>query len=352
MDITPYLQLMIEKKASDIFFSPGSPVRMKIDGKLISVGKNAITAQMVDEAVVGVMPSHVRDEFEQNWDVDFGYYSGNMPGRFRVNAFRQRGVASMVLRYLPADIPPLSDLGLPEVLGEMMVIKNGLVLVVGSTGSGKSTTIAAMLEHRNVTKSGHILTIEDPVEFAFVSKRCLVSQREVGHDTRSYSVALRAAMREAPDIILVGEIRDRETMEAALELCNTGHLCVSTMHANNANQAMDRIVNLFPETAQRQLYMDLSMNLRAVVSQRLVTSVEGGRCAAVEVLTVTPHISQLVHDGEFGQLREAMRDSKGKGMQTFDEALYNLYKEKRISLDEALGNADSRADLEARVNFG
>lgn len=352
MDIDPYLQLMVEKKGSDLFFSAGAPVKLKLEGTLNSIGKTRLTVDQVQSATLGIMDERTRTAFERDWEADFSIQREALSGRFRVNVFRQRGTPAMVLRYVPAHIPTFESLGLPAILGEMIMARNGLIAVVGATGSGKSTTIASMLEYRNEGRSGHILTIEDPIEFIFTNKRCIINQREVGHDTQSHRVALRAAMREAPDIILVGEMRDRETVEAALELCNTGHLCVSTLHANNANQAMDRIINMFPAEQHKQLLMELSMNIRGVVSQRLVVDVSGKRCAAMEVLIATPHICELIRNGAMADVRQAMRDSTARGMQTFDAALYELYAAGRITLDEALGNADSRTDLEARINFG
>jgi twitching motility protein PilU len=243
-------------------------------------------------------------------------------------------------------------MGLPEILKEMILNKRGLILMVGATGSGKSTTLAAMINHRNNTMAGHILSIEDPVEFSHPNIKSIINQREVGVDTLSYRNALKASLREAPDVILIGEIRDRETMEAAMELSNTGHLAVSTLHANNANQAMERVINMFPQDAHKQLFMDLSLNIRSVISQRLVTGIDGKRCAAIEILVSTPHIAELILKGDLDEMKVAMEESGQKGMQTFDKALFSLYKEGRIELEEALNNADSRTNLEAKINFG
>jgi twitching motility protein PilU len=258
----------------------------------------------------------------------------------------------MVLRRIPSQIPTIDELALPDVLKPLVMHKRGLILMVGATGSGKSTTLAAMVNERNQKMTGHILTIEDPIEFSHPNLKSIVNQREVGVDTMTYRNALRASLREAPDVILIGEIRDRETMEASLELCNTGHLCMSTLHANNSNQAMERVINLFTQDLHKQLFLDLSLNVRAVISQRLVQSVDGRRVAAIEILINTPHIADLILKGNIGDLKEAMEQSGAKGMQTFDMALYNLYKEERIDLEEALSNADSRTNLEARINFG
>jgi twitching motility protein PilU len=290
--------------------------------------------------------------FEQTMESDFAIALDDQSARFRVNVFRQRGDLSMVLRRIPTKIPSLDDLALPDILKALIMHKRGLILMVGATGSGKSTTLAAMINERNLKMSGHILTIEDPVEFSHPNLKSIVNQRELGVDTLSYRAALRASLREAPDVILIGEIRDRETMEAALELCNTGHLCVSTMHANNANQAMERVINLFPHDLHKQLFLDLSLNVRAVISQRLVQGIDGFRVAALEVMLNTPHIADLILKGQVWSIKEAMETSGAKGMQTFDMALHALYKDQRIDLEEALNNADSRTNLEARVNFG
>jgi twitching motility protein PilU len=343
---------MVDKSASDLFFTVGAPVKVKLEGKATSVGKTELTPELVRDAVHGIMNESQKATFEEELEIDFAIDMADGSARFRVNVFRQRGDMAMVLRLIPTTIPTIEQLGVPEILKELIMHKRGLLLMVGATGSGKSTTLASMIDHRNETEAGHILSIEDPVEFYHPNKRSIVNQREVGVDTKSYARALKSSLREAPDVILIGEIRDRETMEAALELANTGHLAVSTLHANNANQAMERVINMFPEELHKQLYMDLSMNLRAVISQRLVPDVRGKRCAAVEIMVSTPHISELILKGDIGAIKEAMNDSGAKGMQTFDMSLYNLYKENRVTLEEALNNADSRTNLEAKINFG
>ena len=352
MDIQPYLKLMVEKNASDLFFTTGSPVKIKIEGIVQSVGKTELTSELSKAAAYGIMNEKQRSEFEETMESDFAIALPDGSARFRVNVFRQRGQVGMVLRLIPMKIPTVDELGLPEVLTNIIMARRGLILMVGATGSGKSTTLAAMLNHRNMNMAGHILTIEDPVEFFHPNKKSIVNQREVGVDTMSYARALKASLREAPDVILIGEIRDRETMEAALELSNTGHLAISTLHANNANQAMERVINMFPQDLHKQLFMDLSLNLRSVISQRLVPDVNGKRCAAIEIMVVTPHIAELILKGEIDEIKEAMQESGAGGMQTFDDALFNLYKEGRITLEEALNNADSRTNLEAKVNFG
>ena len=352
MDITPYLKLMAEKNASDLFFTVNSPVKIKIEGQINSVGKTQLTGDLTRAAAYGLMNEHQIVKFEREQEVDFAVGLPDRSARFRVNVFRQRGDVAMVLRLIPIRIPTIDELALPPILKELVMHKRGLVLMVGATGSGKSTTLAAMIDHRNEEKDGHILTIEDPVEFDHRNKACIVNQREVGVDTLSYRAALRSSLREAPDVILIGEIRDRETMEAALELCNTGHLALATLHANNSNHAMERVINLFPDSLHAQLFMDLSLNLRAVISQRLVMGVDGKRCAAIEIMVNTPHIADLILRGNINELKEAMTGSGAKGMQTFDSSLYELYVEGRITLEEALNNADSKTNLEAKINFG
>jgi len=352
MDITPYLKLMVEKNASDVFFTVNSPVRIKIEGKLSPVGKTILTPELCMAAAYGIMTDYHRNKFEENLEVDFAISLPDGGARFRVNVFKQRGDIGMVLRLVPTVIPTLEEFGLPEVLGDLVLHKRGLILIVGATGSGKSTTIAAMLNHRNHNMAGHILTVEDPIEFSHPNKKSIFNQREIGIDTYSYRNALRSSLREAPDVILIGEIRDRDTMEAALELSNTGHLAVSTLHANNANQAMERVINLFPQQLHKQLLMDLSLNIRSVISQRLVMGVDGKRCAAIEILINTPHIADLILKGELEEIKTAMAESGASGMATFDVALFNLYKDGRIDLEEALNNADSRTNLEAKINFG
>jgi twitching motility protein PilU len=352
MDILPYLKLVVEKSASDLFFTVGSPVKVKLEGKSTPVGKTVLDGAMCKAAAYGIMNEHQINQFENTMECDFAIPMPDGSARFRVNVFKQRGEVGMVLRRIPSDIPTIEQLGVPEILKELINYKRGLILMVGATGSGKSTTLAAMINHRNETLSGHILTIEDPVEFSHPNKKSILNQREVGVDTLSYANALRASLREAPDVILIGEIRDRITMEAALELANTGHLAISTLHANNANQAMERVINMFPQELHKQLFMDLSLNLRAVISQRLVLAVDGKRCAAIEILINTPHIGELILKGEIDEIKEAMSESGQRGMQTFDMALHNLYKEGRIELEEALSNADSRTNLEAKINFG
>ncbi len=349
--LTPHLELMVEKEASDLFLTANSPLKIKIEGKIISVGKTILTHEATDKIAHSVMNKEQEAIFKETLECDFAIALKDSD-RFRVNVFRQRGHVSMVLRRIQSKIPTIEELGFPEILSEMSLLKRGLILMVGATGSGKSTTLAAMVNHRNQNSAGHILTIEDPIEFSHQNIKSIVNQREVGVDTRSYANALKASLREAPDVILVGEIRVRETMEAALELSNTGHLALSTLHANNAGQAIERVINMFPQSMHKQLLMDLSLNVRGIISQRLVKAKDGKRCAALEILVMTPHIQDLILKGDIEEIKIAMEESGKKGMQTFDTALHNLYKEGRIELEEALNNASSRTNLEAKINFG
>ena len=352
LDIFPYLKKVIELGASDLFLTVDSPVKAKVNGKAVKLDDYLLTPELTKSATLGIMTQEQIDEFLTNKDLDFAIAMPDGSARFRANAFFQRKTIGLVMRLIPSVIPTAEELGLPEILLELIMAKRGLLLMVGGTGSGKSTTLAAMINHRNANAAGHILTIEDPVEFSHPNLKSIMNQREVGVDTASYARALKASLREAPDVILVGEIRDRETMEAALELANTGHLCISTLHANNANQAMERIINMFPHVQHKQLFMDISANLRAVISQRLIPDVRGKRCAAIEVMINTPHIATLILKGELNEIKEAMRTSGSRGMKTFDDALYDLYKAGKITMEETLKNADSRNDLEAKINFG
>ena len=351
MDFTPYLEMMISKRASDIYVSAGSQVRIKIDGRQHKIGETVYTAEMCRDAVHSLMTEAQIVEYEQKHELDLGIGLEGR-GRFRINAFYQRGSAAMVIRYLTNRIPSLDELGMPAVLKDLVMHKRGIVLMVGATGSGKSTTLAAMIDHRNKNSTGHILTIEDPIEYLHPHQGCIVNQRDVGTDTLSYAAALKSALREAPDVVLIGEARTRETMEAAIELSGTGHLCLSTLHANNCMQTLERIINMFPPDAHKTLLMDLSLNLRAIISQRLVHCVNNSLTAAVEILVNTPHIADLIRDGRVDEIKDAMAGSDEGGMISFDNALLALYHSGRVSLEECLRNADSAANLEARINFG
>jgi twitching motility protein PilU len=351
MNLKPFLKLMVERNASDLFFSPMAPIKIKIEGKIMSVSKDVLSVEAVRDAALGLMTESQRATLEEELEIDFAVSEPGL-GRFRANVFHQRGNLAIVLRFITLDIPELDQLGLPQVLSGLAMEKRGLILMVGATGSGKSTTLAAMVNYRNERSSDHILTIEDPIEFLHPNKKSIVNQRELGLDTKSYSKALRSAMREAPDVVLIGEIRDQETMEAAITLAGTGHLAIATLHANNTAETLDRIINMFPQSQHAQIFMDLCHYLRAIIAQRLVMGRSKRRVAAVEVLLNTPHVAELIMKGEIGEIKEALRESAEEGMQSFDEALFRLYKDGRITLDHALAYADSSTDLEARINFG
>ncbi len=351
MDMTPYLKLMAEKKASDIFFCTGTEPHIKIEGVIRPVGAKKLEPGDVTAMAASLMSEEQAKEFEDTLEMNFAVPMSGV-GRFRINIFRQRGEVSIVIRYINSEIPRFETMNLPPILGDIIMEKRGLILVVGATGSGKSTTLAAMIGHRNRNSNSHILTIEDPLEFIHNHEKSIVQQREVGIDTLSYENALKNALREAPDVILIGEIRDMETMKHAIAYSETGHLCLATLHSNNANQTMDRITNFFPEVAQRQLLMDLSLNLKAIVSQRLLPTAEGKRIPAVEVMLNTPLISDLILKGQISQIKEAMKESTEEGTVTFDQALLKLYREGKISLEEALRNADSKNDLNLAIRMG
>lgn len=351
MDISPYLQLMVKHAASDLFITTNSPYRLKVEGKFLSVGEKELTADITESIAKTLIGEDQWSKFleKREYDMAVSLPDGN---RFRVNVFFQRGNVSLVIRLIPSQIPKLAELNLPGVLADLVLHKRGMIIMAGATGSGKSTTLASMIDHLNTNGGGHIITIEDPIEFSHSNKKCIINQREVGIDTVSYSNALKSALREAPNAILIGESRDRETIESVLELCNTGHLALTTLHANNSNQAIERIINMFPQNMHAQVFMDLSLNLRAVISQRLVPTVSGKRCAAVEIMINTPHIAELILHGEISKIKDAMKESSSQGMQTFDQALMKLYQDSIIYMEDALNTADSRTNLEALINFG
>jgi len=351
MNVKPLFKLMVDKRASDLFFTTYAPVMIKIDGKILPVNQMELTPKMVRQAALELMDEAQLEAFTRDLEIDFAISEPGL-GRFRVNIFHQRGNVAMVLRFITPDLPQLENLGVPETLKDLVMLRRGLILMVGASGSGKSTTLAAMIDHRNRNSASHIITIEDPIEFLHTNQKSIVNQREIGLDTHSFARALRSAMREAPDVVLIGEIRDRETMQAAIDLAGTGHLAIATLHANNAPETLDRIINMYPNDQHNQVLMDLSQYLRAVISQRLVRSKEGRRVAAVEVMLNTPHISEMIKKGDISHVKEAFRETREPGMQTFDEALFELYRTGVISMEEALSNADSRSNLEAKINFG
>jgi len=351
MNVKPLFKLMVDKRASDLFFTTYSPVMIKIDGKIMPVNQVELTPKMVRQAALELMNEEQLERFQKEFEIDFAISEAGL-GRFRVNVFHQRGNVAMVLRFITPELPTLEALGMPEILKDMIMLRRGLILMVGASGSGKSTTLAAMIDHRNKNSASHIVTIEDPIEFLHSNQKSIVNQREVGLDTLSYHRALRSAMREAPDVILIGEVRDRETMQAAIDLAGTGHLAIATLHANNSPETLDRIINMYPNDQHKQVLMDLAQYVRVIISQRLVRSKEGRRVAAVEIMLNTPHISELILKGDISNVKEAFKDTKEPGMQSFDEALFDLYRKGAISMEEALSNADSRSNLEAKVNFG
>jgi twitching motility protein PilU len=345
------LKLMLSKKGSDLFITSGFPPAFKIDGKMTPVSNQPLTPQHTQELARAIMNDKQAAEFEASKECNFAISPAGI-GRFRVNAFMQQSRVGIVLRTITTTIPKFDDLRLPVVLKDVIMSKRGLIIFVGGTGSGKSTSMAALIDHRNCNSYGHIITIEDPVEYVHEHKNCLITQREVGVDTDSWEAALKNTLRQAPDVILIGEVRERETMEHAIAFAETGHLCLGTLHANNSNQALDRIINFFPEERRQQLLMDLSLNLRGIVSQRLIPLKEGkGRAAAVEILLNSPLISDLIFKGEVHEIKEIMKKSRELGMQTFDQALYDLFEEDRISYENALKNADSLNDLRLQIKL-
>tara|TARA_Y100001970_G_scaffold284489_1_gene401972 strand:+ start:1309 stop:2475 length:1167 start_codon:yes stop_codon:yes gene_type:complete len=345
------LASMVEKKSSDMFITDGFPPAMKIDGKIVPVGEDTLLSDDTKALCSAIMNDRQVKEFEATKECNFAISPKGI-GRFRVNAFVQQGSNGLVIRAIETEIPNIDKLGLPAVMKDIIMTKRGLVIMVGGTGSGKSTSLAALIDHRNANSYGHIITIEDPIEYVHPHKGCIVMQREVGVDTDDWDIALKNTLRQAPDVILLGEIRDRETMEFAVAFAETGHLAVATLHANSANQALDRIVNFFPEERKQQLLQDLSLNLKGVISQRLLRKPDGkGRVAAIEILINSPLISDLILKGEVHAIKEIMSKSNDLGMKTFDQALFELYEEDLISVDEALKNADSENELRLRIKL-
>ncbi len=352
MDLDRLLNLMVEKKASDLFITAGIAPSIKLHGKIVPVSTTPLSPEKSREICLSVMNDKQRKEFMEVKELNFAI-SARGVGRFRASAFYQRNLAGMVLRRIETTIPHIDDLGLPEMVKELSMAKRGLIIFVGATGTGKSTSLASMIGHRNRNSKGHIISIEDPIEFIHQHEGCVITQREVGIDTASFEVALKNTLRQAPDVILIGEVRSRETMDHAIAFSETGHLCLCTLHANNANQALDRIIHFFPADRHRQLWMDLSLNLKAVVAQQLIPTPDGeGRRACLEVLINTPLASDIIRKGEVHELKELMKKSTEQGMQTFDQALYELYDAGEITYEDALAHADSPNDLRLMIKLG
>ena len=349
--INDLLKLMLSRKSSDLFITADFPPAIKVDGDVIKVSKQALTPKHTLALTRSIMNDKQIAEFEHTKECNFAISPAGI-GRFRVSAFVQQGNVGMVLRTIPAMIPTIDSLGLPSVLKDVAMSKRGLCIVVGATGSGKTTSMAAMLDWRNENSFGHIVTVEDPIEFVHPHKNCIMTQREIGVDTEDWGIALKNTLRQAPDVILMGEIRDRATMDHAIAFAETGHLCLATLHANSANQALDRIINFFPEDRRSQLLMDLSLNLRAFVSQRLIAKEDNkGRTAAIEIMLNTPLISELIFKGEVSEIKEIMKKSRNLGMQTFDQALFDAYEAHLISYEDAIRNADSANDLRLQIKL-
>lgn len=350
MIITPLLQLAADKQASDLFFSAGAPVNIKIDGVSMPVNQQILDAEVIKRIAYELMTPRRIAQFEAEMEMNFSFRYDSI-GSFRVNIFRQRGDIAIVVRYVKAQVDKVEDLHLPGVLKELIMEKRGLVLVVGATGSGKSTTLASMIQHRSSVQTGHILTVEDPIEYIFQHGKSIVNQREIGTDTQDYEKALSSGMREAPDVLMIGEVRDRDTLKHALIFAQTGHLCLTTLHANNSYHALNRIVNFFPYESRQSVLSDLSMCLRAVISQRLVRSVQGKLLPAVEVLLNTSLIADLIKNDEIEKIRDAIEKSVSPGSQTFEQALYKLFKTGQITKEEAMRNADSASNLSSLIDF-
>lgn len=351
MEFERLLNMMVEKGASDLFITAGVPPSMKLHGKVVPVTTTPLSPDKVREVVMGVMNEGQRQEFLQTHELNFAISARGI-GRFRVSAFYQRNLAGMVLRRIETVIPKIDDLGLPNIVKDLAMVKRGLVMYVGATGTGKSTSLASMVGHRNINSKGHIISIEDPIEFIHQHQGCIITQREVGIDTDSFEVALKNTLRQAPDVIMIGEVRSRETMEHAIAFAETGHLCLCTLHANNANQALDRVIHFFPADRHDQLWMDLSLNLKAIIAQQLIPTPDGnGRRACLEVLLNTPLASDLIRKGEVHELKELMKKSGELGMQTFDQALYELYDNGEITYEDALAHADSPNDLRLMIKL-
>lgn len=350
INIQEYFQTMVDLEASDLYLTVARPPMYRVDGKIRPVGEHSFTPEDLSELSATMLSEKQRAEFAETHEMNMAMSLTGI-ARFRVNMFQQRGSVGMVIRRIKADVMSIEEMGLPAILKDIVMTKRGLVLVVGATGSGKSTSLAAMIDHRNANEAGHIISIEDPIEFVHRHKQSVVTQREVGFDTATFQTALKNTLRQAPDVILIGEIRDTETMEAAIVFAETGHLCLGTLHSNNANQAIERIMNFFPRERHAQIYLQLSLNLRAIISQRLIPSVDGRRVAALEILMDTPRLKDLIKKGEVDSLKEGMEQGIQEGCQTFDQALFSLYKEGKITLENALINADSANNLRLKIKL-
>ena len=351
MDIKTYLEIMVQKQASDLYFTTGAPVNMKIEGVTSAIGKTAFPPGQVKILAYSILSEQQRQKFEDELEMDMAYTETGV-GRFRVNLFMQRGEVSMVVRYIKWEVPSIDELGLPKRLGNLALEKRGLIIVCGSSGSGKSTTLASMLDFRNYNTTGHILTLEDPIEFIFKHRQSIVNQREIGLDTKSYENGLRHAVREAPDAILIGEVRDKETMKHAISYADTGHLCLTTLHATNAEQALQRVVNFFPDHAREQLYMDLSLSLRAIIAQRLVVGVDGKLLPTFEILLNTSSMRTAIRDGEINSIKEQLNKEINSEFLSFENDLIRLHSQGKISEDEAIANADLPGNVKLAIKLG
>jgi len=351
MDIKTYLEIMVKKQASDIFFTTGAPVNIKVEGITEAIGATPFPPGQVKKLAYEILSEEQIQQFEENFELDMAY-SVNDVGRFRINLFKQRGEVSMVIRYIKWQIPGLEELGLPRVLSQLVMEKRGLIIIAGSTSSGKSTTLASMLNYRNHHVTGHILTLEDPIEFIYHHKKSIVNQREIGLDTKSYENGLRQAVREAPDAILIGEVRDQETMKHAISYADTGHLCLTTLHATNTEQALQRIVNFFPESAREQLYMDLSLSLRAIIAQRLVVGIDGKLVPTLEILINNANIRKTIREGEINTIKEILGKKINSELVSFEDDLIRLHKEGKITLEEAMANADLPGNVKLSIKLG
>jgi twitching motility protein PilU len=352
-DFSELLKMMVQRDASDLFITAGLPASFKVHGSITPISDGALNADQVRKLALSLMNEQQKAEFEQTLECNFAIAPPDTGGRFRVNVFQQKNHAGLVLRRIKTEIPTLEELHIPPQLGDLAMAKRGMVIIVGATGTGKSSTLAAMMGHRNRNSHGHIITVEDPIEYVHEHDGCIITQREVGVDTMSFEAALRNTLRQAPDVILIGEVRTRETMEHAIAFAETGHLCLTTLHANNANQALDRILNFFPKDRREQTLLDLSLNLKAIVGQQLLPAADGkGRRVAFEILMNTPLVAQLIRDGNVTELKDVMSKSNQQGMVTFDQALYELYKNKEISYEAALHHADSANELRLMIKLG